>query len=66
MKETINIDESIWEKDPLENLAKNSELSAFKHDGFWMPMDTLRDKKELENIWNSGKNGWNLWDKANS
>lgn len=62
----ISGDESIWEKEPLENLAKDGQLSAFKHDGFWMPMDTLRDKKELENIWQSGKNGWNIWDRKKS
>lgn len=54
-------DQSIWERSPLEQLAKEQELIAFKHDGFWQPMDTLRDKIELENKWNSGKADWKIW-----
>jgi len=55
-------DETFWEKKPLENLAKDSELVAYKHTGFWKPMDTLRDKRELEKIWNSGKAPWKVWE----
>jgi glucose-1-phosphate cytidylyltransferase len=58
----INGDETYWERDPLENLAKNGQLAAYKHRGFWKPMDTLRDKIELENLWNSGKAEWRVWD----
>jgi glucose-1-phosphate cytidylyltransferase len=55
-------DNTFWEREPMSNLAKNGQLSAFKHTGFWKPMDTLRDKTELENLWNSGKAPWKIWD----
>lgn len=51
-------DECVLEKEPLENLAKNGQLQAFRHEGFWMPMDTLRDKRVLEDIWQSGSAPW--------
>lgn len=50
-----------WEREPLERLAKEGKLSAYKHNGFWHPMDTLRDKNFLENLWNSGKPAWKVW-----
>lgn len=55
-------DESTWEREPLENMAKDGQLVAYKHDGFWKPMDTLRDKIELERLWNSGKATWKVWE----
>jgi glucose-1-phosphate cytidylyltransferase len=54
-------DSTIWEQKPLENLAKDNELHAYKHSGFWRPMDTLRDKVELENYWNTPDCIWRLW-----
>lgn len=51
----------IWERAPLEGLAKDGELSAYKHTGFWKCMDTLRDKRELEDMWTSGKAPWKTW-----
>lgn len=57
----ISDDSTIWERDPLENIAKDGQLVSFKHHGFWKPMDTLRDKIELENLWNSGKAEWKTW-----
>jgi len=51
-----------WEKEPLEHLAKNGQLFAYKHTGFWKPMDTLRDKLELERLWNSNKAPWKIWE----
>jgi glucose-1-phosphate cytidylyltransferase len=51
-----------WEREPLENLAKDNELNAFKFEGFWFAMDTLRDKNYLEDLWNSEKPPWKLWD----
>lgn len=54
-------DNEIWERTPLENLAKNKELRAYKHHGFWRPMDTLRDKIELENMWNAADCDWRIW-----
>lgn len=54
-------DTTIWEQEPLETLAKMGQLSAFKHTGFWQPMDTLRDKQYLEDLWQSGKAPWRVW-----
>ncbi len=55
-------DETLWEKEPLENLAKDRQLVAYRHDGFWKPMDTLRDKTELEGLWSAGRAAWKIWD----
>jgi len=52
---------TIWEQAPLQNLAKDGELMSYKHDGFWQPMDTLRDKQHLENLWENGKAPWKTW-----
>jgi glucose-1-phosphate cytidylyltransferase len=57
----IEGDETVWERQPLEYLAKDGQMSAFLHDGFWQPMDTLRDKIHLEELWQSGKAPWKLW-----
>ena len=57
----IDGDNTIWEQEPLNNLANKGELMAFKHDGFWQPMDTLRDKNYLEELWGSNKAPWKLW-----
>ncbi|AFY41949.1 nucleotidyl transferase [Nostoc sp. HK-01] len=54
-------DTTIWEKEPLEKLADMEQLSAFRHNGFWQPMDTLRDKNYLEDLWQSGKAPWQVW-----
>lgn len=54
-------DSSIWERTPLENLSDSHELMAFKHTGFWRPMDTLRDRIELDNMWKNGKAYWKIW-----
>lgn len=54
----ISDDETIWEREPLEALAREGELSAFRHTGFWQPMDTLRDKNYLEGLWQSGTAPW--------
>ena len=59
----IEDDLTVWEKTPLETLAKNGQLMAYKHKDFWQPMDTLRDKNYLEDLWNSGKAPWKIWDK---
>jgi glucose-1-phosphate cytidylyltransferase len=57
----IRDDSTTFEKEPLENLAKDRELVAYKHLGFWQPMDTLRDKNLLEELWKSGNAPWKLW-----
>jgi len=54
-------DSTVWEKDPLEKLAAADQLSAYKHFGFWQPMDTLRDKNYLNELWNTGKAPWKIW-----
>lgn len=54
-------DQTIWEKDPMENLARDKQLLAYRHHGFWRPMDTLRDKNDLEYFWNSNNAEWKLW-----
>ena len=54
-------DETIWERDPLERLAEEGNLAAFHHHGFWQPVDTLRDKMHLEELWQSGKAPWKVW-----
>jgi glucose-1-phosphate cytidylyltransferase len=51
----IKDDLTVWEQEPLQNLARHNKLSAYKHDGFWHPMDTLRDKNVLEELWESGR-----------
>ncbi len=57
----ISDDTTIWEREPLENLAADGELTAFLHDGFWQPMDTLRDQTYLEELWVSKQPPWRAW-----
>ena len=59
--ERIAGDGTIFEKEPLEGLAHDGQLMAYKHAGFWQPMDTLRDKQHLEVLWNGGKAPWKIW-----
>lgn len=54
-------DATLWEREPLEKLAAEQQLGIFRHHGFWRPMDTLRDKLELENLWESRKAPWKTW-----
>ena len=54
-------DATIWESEPMERLAREGELSAYRHSGFWQPMDTLRDRRELEQMWVSGNAEWKIW-----
>jgi glucose-1-phosphate cytidylyltransferase len=58
----IASDSTVWERDPMERLAADSELAAYKHHGFWQPMDTLREKNYLEALWESGKAPWKVWE----
>ena len=58
----IKDDNCIWEKEPLEILASKNQLSAYKHKGFWQPMDTLRDKNKLNEMWENDNAPWKLWD----
>ncbi len=58
----IEGDNSIWERAPLEQLAESGQLKAYSHEGFWQPMDTLRDKLYLEELWATGKSPWKVWE----
>ncbi|THC43810.1 glucose-1-phosphate cytidylyltransferase [Massilia sp. Mn16-1_5] len=58
---TIESDQTIWEQEPLMKLAQAGELMAWEHHGFWQPMDTLRDKHMLEELWSSGRAPWKMW-----
>jgi len=57
----IEGDQTSWESAPLSSLAEEGEMMAFEHDGFWQPMDTLRDKNHLEDLWESGNAPWKFW-----
>jgi glucose-1-phosphate cytidylyltransferase len=57
----IEGDSTIWEREPMETIAAQGQMAAFKHDGFWKPMDTLRDKHELEQDWAANKAQWKIW-----
>ena len=57
----ITDDTTTWEREPLERLAQEGNLAAYQHHGFWQPMDTLRDKVHLEDLWQSGKAPWKVW-----
>ena len=54
-------DDTVWENEPLERLANQGELMGFQHNGFWKPMDTLRDKQQLEKLWLEGRAPWKTW-----
>jgi glucose-1-phosphate cytidylyltransferase len=58
----IDGDDSIWEQAPMRGLAADGELCAYMHDGFWTPMDTVRDKQRLEELWSSGEAPWRIWE----
>jgi glucose-1-phosphate cytidylyltransferase len=57
----IEGDGTLWEREPLERLAADGQLAAYRHRGFWQPMDTLRDKRALEELWDSGHAPWRTW-----
>ena len=57
----ISDDQTVWEREPMEQLAREDQFRAFFHEGFWQPMDTLRDKALLEELWQSGRAPWKLW-----
>jgi glucose-1-phosphate cytidylyltransferase len=59
--EYIEGDQTIWEREPLERLAREGELASYRHAGFWHPMDTLRDKRYLQSLWDSGNAPWSTW-----
>lgn len=58
----IEGDQTVWEDKPMKKLALQVRLNSYKHRGFWQPMDTMTDKRNLEEMWNSGKASWKIWD----
>jgi glucose-1-phosphate cytidylyltransferase len=60
--EYLNDDTTIWEREPLECISEDGQLSAYKHCGYWQPMDTLNDKVTLERLWDSGQAPWKVWE----
>jgi glucose-1-phosphate cytidylyltransferase len=60
--DVIDDDETPWERTPLERLAQSQQLAAWQHEGFWQPMDTLREKELLEQLWEAGRAPWRVWD----
>ena len=61
MIDLIKDDNTVWEEDPLISLSNKKELSVYRHKGFWRPMDTLRDKTSLNELWSSGNAPWKKW-----
>ena len=61
IKDYIENEKTIWEKEPLENLVKDNELHAYNHQDFWQPMDTLRDKRLLDEYWENNSAPWRIW-----
>lgn len=59
--ERIEGDDSVWERSPMEGLARDGQMAAYEHSGFWQPMDTQRDKQLLENLWAEGRPPWKIW-----
>ena len=59
----IENDETVWEGEPIRSLVQENQVNAYKHYGFWRPMDTMTDKRQLEEIWKSGKAPWKVWDR---
>ncbi len=57
----IEGDDTVWEQEPLRSLAHQGQLNAYKHEGFWQPMDTLRDRNLLEQLWRDGQAPWKVW-----
>jgi glucose-1-phosphate cytidylyltransferase len=57
----LNGDATVWEREPLEGLARDRQLGVYQHEGFWQAMDTLRDKRHLEDLWQSGEAPWKTW-----
>jgi glucose-1-phosphate cytidylyltransferase len=57
----IESDQTSWEREPCELLARDKQLCVYRHSGFWQPMDTLRDKVHLEDLWSTGRAPWKVW-----
>ena len=62
----IKDDQTIWEREPLETLAREKQLNAYRHSGFWHPMDTMRDRLYLDDLWQKNKAPWKLWNEGSA
>jgi len=62
----IDDDATVWERGPMEKLASEGQFAAYRHTGFWQPMDTLRDKTYLEELWRNGRAPWKTWDDSSA
>jgi glucose-1-phosphate cytidylyltransferase len=62
----IEDDSTVWEQEPLRNFAREGQLAAYRHTGFWHPMDTLRDQQQLDELWHTGEAPWKVWEDRNS
>jgi glucose-1-phosphate cytidylyltransferase len=62
VRDYLGRDDTVWEQEPLRGLAADGQLSSFKHRGFWQPMDTVRDRNHLEELWQTGRAPWKVWD----
>ena len=60
----VKDDQTIWEREPLELLARDKNLNAYRHQGFWHPMDTMRDRLYLDDLWHKNKAPWKLWNEG--
>jgi glucose-1-phosphate cytidylyltransferase len=61
VEDYLGDDSTIWEREPLMGLSRDGELMAFEHQGFWQPMDTIRERQELDELWSTGKAPWKTW-----
>ena len=61
VKRYLDADSTVWEQEPMRALAKEGQLSVYRHEGFWQAMDTLRDRNNLEELWQSGGAPWRTW-----
>ena len=59
--EFINDDKTVWEEEPLQKLSAENQLNVYMHNGFWLPMDTLRDQRNLEELWKMNNAPWKFW-----
>ena len=60
--EYIEGDDTVWEREPMENLARDGQLMAYRHDSFWQCMDTMRERHRLEELWQQGNCPWKVWE----
>lgn len=62
MESYIGGDDTVWEQEPMRTLAREGQLASYRHRGFWQAMDTLRERNQLEQLWNGGQAPWRTWE----